>query len=236
MTRTQKGFKQQSVQKNGLSIGKPTAKNSPQNRMAKSWDAGKSLFASGAAGTGKTYMAIWLALNELQRDNSLKLLIIRSIVPSRDVGFLPGTVTEKYQPYITPYAETVNKLYGRGDAWQILSQHGRVGFDSTSFLRGTTLDNTIVILDEVQNLSPKEVHTAMTRVGENSRVILCGDRRQTDLRVADSGYSFAIDVANTMDEIDIVEFEKEHVLRSGFVRSWCDGAEMFERKYPKIYS
>src|SRR5690606_6797494 len=109
-----------------------------------------------------------------------KIVLVRSVVPSREMGFLPGSIKDKTRAYEDPYYEIVGDLFGRGDAYDILKQKGLIQFTTTSFLRGTTFNDAIVIADEIQNMTFPELHTIMTRLGNNSKIIMCGDFRQTD--------------------------------------------------------
>lgn len=135
----------------------------------------------GYAGTAKTSTALYGALSELENKNYNKVILIRSAVQTRDIGHLPGTAEEKAQVYEKPFATIVNSLYGRGDAYGILRKTGIIDFELTSFLRGETFDNSIVIVDEAQNMTASELSTVVTRLGINSKLIICGDIVQRDL-------------------------------------------------------
>ena len=151
----------------------------------------------GCAGTGKTFLALHLALREVCDGTKNKVIVLRSAVPTRDIGFLPGNAAEKLSAYEGPYAPLVNSLFGRDDAYGILQQHKAISFDSTSFLRGTTLDNCVVVVDEVQNCNLHEINTIMTRVGENCRVIICGDGKQSDLKGGSATVNFVCNMAKS---------------------------------------
>ena len=153
-----------------------------QSRVFEAWDKGYHLVNHGYAGTGKTFLSVYLALNEiLTEERFKKLTIIRSVVPSRDMGFLPGSQKEKAEVYERPYQEICDDLFGRGDGYKLLKLKRLVDFETTSFLRGTTFNDQIIIVDEINNMTFHELDTTMTRVGENCRIIFCGDYRQTDL-------------------------------------------------------
>ena len=147
------------------------------------WDAyygGANLMLHGYAGTGKTFLSSYLAINDvLTSDIYKKVVIIRSVVPSRDMGFLPGTEKQKAEVYEQPYQEICDDLFGRGDGYRILKIKGLVEFTTTSFLRGTTFNDSIIIVDECENMTFSEIDTVMTRIGNNSRIIFSGDYRQT---------------------------------------------------------
>jgi phosphate starvation-inducible protein PhoH len=190
------------------------------------------LLLHGYAGTGKTYISLYLSLKELltgkvKRD---KITIIRSVVQSRDMGFLPGSVSEKSLMYETPYEMICSDLFGRGDAYSILKQKGIVDFTTTSFLRGMTFDNAIILVDEIQNMSFQELDTIITRTGDNSRVIFCGDYRQTDLTndQEKKGLGFFLDIIKDIKDIRCVDFDKQDIVRSGLVKEYI--LKKFERQ------
>ena len=190
------------------------------------WDDGFNLMLHGMAGTGKTFLALYFSLSEIFEQNSYynKLFIIRSVVPSRDMGFLPGSQKEKMKVYEGPYYDICNKLFQRGDAYEILKQRNQVEFMSTSFLRGETFDDCILVVDEVQNMSDQELHTVMTRVGENCRIIFCGDVKQDDLTSEryneHSGLANFMKIIDRMKEFKFVEFEANDIVRSALVKSY----------------
>lgn len=200
------------------------------------FENGHDMLLHGYPGTGKSFISLYLALRELRIGTDLltvdneydKITIIRSAVPSRDLGFLPGNEEEKSRAYEEPYENIVCQLYNRGDAYKILRRHGRIEFMTTSFLRGLTLDNTILILDEGQNCTIAELHTVLTRVGENTRVIICGDMGQNDLvykRTEVSGLLETMRVLKKMDRVRFVEFDSDDIVRSGFVRDYIMAKE-----------
>jgi phosphate starvation-inducible protein PhoH len=191
-----------------------------------SWDDGYNLMLHGIAGTGKTFLGLYFAIKEVTKANSKykKVFIVRSTVPGRDQGFLPGSQKQKEAVYEEPYYDIATKLFGRGDAYQILKQKQLVQFVSTSYLRGCTFEDCIIVVDEVQNMSDQELHTVMTRVGENSRIIFCGDVKQDDLtserKKEVSGLRNFMRVINNMREFDFVEFQIADIVRSRLVKSY----------------
>jgi phosphate starvation-inducible protein PhoH len=186
----------------------------------------------GVAGTGKTYIALYKALEEvMDRNNPFnKVTIIRSSVQSRDMGFLPGDVDEKMDVYVQPYRQICSDLFKRRDAWDRLQEQSHIEFVSTSFIRGTTFANSIIIVDEVQNLNFEELDTVITRVGHNSKIIFCGDYRQTDLRKKDdkSGILKFFDIAALMKEFTRIEFHIEDIVRSSLVKNYIIAKTQFE--------
>jgi len=145
-------------------------------------------------------------------------------VPTRDIGFLPGSQKDKMKVYEAPYYDIASKLFNRGDAYEILKQRNQVEFISTSFLRGSTFDDCILVVDEVQNMSDQELHTVMTRVGENCRIIFCGDVKQDDLtserKKEMSGLRIFMRIIERMKEFKFVEFQPADIVRSALVKAY----------------
>lgn len=197
-----------------------------QSRAFKAWDESKHLMLHGIAGTGKTFLAFYFALTTvLDKSNDYeKVFIIRSVVPSRDMGFLPGSNREKMKVYEGPYYSICEKLFDRKSAYDILKQRDNVEFVSTSFLRGETFENCIIIVDECQNMDDMELHTVMTRIGENCKIIFCGDVKQDDLtseRFSErSGLSKFMGIIRNMKEFKFIEFFAEDIVRSDLVKSY----------------
>ncbi len=179
----------------------------------------------GVAGTGKTFCALYKALEEvLDKSNPFnKIIIVRSAVQSREMGHLPGDVDEKMEIYQQPYVQICHTLFDRKDAYARLNEQGYIEFISTSFIRGMSFDDAIIIVDEMQNLTFEEIDTVMTRVGYRSKIIWCGDYRQTDLnkRKNDmSGILKFFDIAHHMSAFTRIEFTPEDIVRSSLVRDY----------------
>jgi predicted ribonuclease YlaK len=188
------------------------------------------LVAYGCAGTGKTFITLYNALRDVldERTPYEKIYIVRSLVATREIGFLPGDHEDKSSLYQIPYKNMVKymfelpteadfeMLYGN------LKTQGTISFWSTSFIRGTTLDNSIIIVDEFQNLNFHELDSIITRVGENSKIMFCGDATQSDLIKTNekNGIIDFMKVLRVMPSIDIVEFGVEDIVRSGFVKEY----------------
>ena len=211
----------------GFSISKDIQPMTDNQSVAfDSWDDGANLMLHGIAGTGKTFLGLYFSLKEVMSKNThyKKVFIIRSVVPTRDIGFLPGSQKDKMKVYEAPYYDIASKLFQRGDAYEILKQRNNVEFISTSFLRGSTFDDCIIIVDEVQNMSDQELHTVMTRVGENCRIIFCGDVKQDDLtserKKEMSGLRSFMGIIKKMKEFDFIEFDASDIVRSRLVKSY----------------
>jgi len=194
-----------------------------QEDTFESWYNGQNLLLHGVAGTGKTFISLYLALEEILRRNYYKkVIIIRSVVPSRDMGFLPGNAQEKARIYEEPYREICDDLFGRGDGYDILRMKHMVEFTTTSFLRGMTFKDAIVIVDECQNMIMQELDTVITRMGDNSRIVFCGDFRQADLKTdrEKSGLHTFMTILNDIKSFDRIEFGTDDIVRSGVVKDY----------------
>lgn len=190
-----------------------------QKQFFEAWEDDYNIIASGFAGTGKTFIATYLALRSLFNSEQREIIFVRSTVSTREVGFLPGTLEEKVAPYFAIYADHVNEICASGTAWDSLLHRGSIRTESTSFVRGTTWNNAIVIVDESQNLTRHELYSVLTRLGHNSRVIVIGDARQTDL-LKGSSSAYLLKLADKMpDDFDVVTFTAQDIVRSDFCRA-----------------
>lgn len=178
----------------------------------------------GVAGTGKTFIALYKAIEEvLDKSNPFsKIIVVRSAVQSREIGHLPGDIDEKMEIYQQPYRQICETLFGRKDAYQRLCEQGHIEFVSTSFIRGMSFDDCIIIVDEMQNMSFEELDTVMTRVGYRSKIIFCGDYRQTDLKKGNdkSGLFKFFDIAHHMGAFTRIEFTPADIVRSSLVKDY----------------
>lgn len=186
--------------------------------QVKAFESKKNLILHGLAGTGKTFISSYLAYDDMSKGVYDKLVIIRSAVPTRDMGFLPGTEKEKASVYEEPYKDIANELFQRGDAYGIMKQKNLVEFMTTSFIRGITLRDAVIIIDECQNMSFHELDSIITRMGENCRVIFCGDFRQADLK--QNGMKDFMQILKRMELFDFIDFQVEDIVRSDFVKSY----------------
>ena len=215
-----------------LKLREISPKTTNQERVFKDFTNGKNLLIHGLPGTGKSFISLYLALREIEQYKSYQnITIIRSVVPSRDMGFLPGSIIEKSRIYEMPYEAICIELYGRGDAYGILKNKNIIDFQTSSFLRGITLSNTIVIVDECQNMTYQELSTIITRVGSNSKIIFCGDYRQTDLKYDNerSGVLYFMKILGTMNKyFSCIEFDEEDIVRSGLVKDFIIKKSRFD--------
>lgn len=211
-------------------------KTAKQEDLFDSYYSGKKVIANiGSAGTGKTFVSLFLALKDVMNSSTVydKIIVVRSAVQTRDQGFMPGTLQEKEAYYEGPYVDALTELFGRGDAYQVMKAKKTINFMSSSFVRGLTWDKAIIIVDECQSMTLHELESIITRLGENSRVIFCGDTRQDDLatkknRLDVSGLSSFLKVVRKMDSSDVIEFTTDDIVRSGVVREYLVAKEQME--------
>ena len=183
----------------------------------------------GSAGAGKTLLALYLAFISYTRGEAEGVTIVRSSVPKRDPGALPGTLEQKQAPYEAPYRSLLHFLFGRASTYDDMKEAGVIEYKSTSYLRGTTIDNRIILVEEAQNLDFDEIDSVLTRAGTGSRVILTGDTlRQCDLKHFEvSGIQILQQVKDKLEGMTIVEFGPQDCVRSGFAKSWLLATEEF---------
>ena len=189
----------------------------------RAFESDKNLVLHGCAGTGKTFISCYLAFDDMTKNQYEKLVIIRSAVPTRDIGFLPGTEKEKSSVYEEPYYDISIDLFERGDAYQILKTKRLVHFMTTSYIRGITLRDAVILIDECQNMTFHELDSIITRVGENCRVIFCGDFSHSDLK--QNGMKEFFEILVSMNRFDFIEFGVEDIVRSGFVKEYIIAKE-----------
>ena len=201
-----------------------------QEKVFEAYAEEKNLFLYGAAGTGKTFVSLYLALKDVMNERTPyeKVYMVRSLVSTREIGFLPGDHEDKSSLYQIPYKNMVKYMFEMPDdasfetLYGNLKNQGTVSFWSTSFIRGTTLDNCIIIVDESQNLNFHELDSIITRVGQDAKIIFCGDVQQTDLVKTNekNGVLNFMSILNTMDEFSMIEFGIADIVRSGLIRSY----------------
>jgi phosphate starvation-inducible PhoH-like protein len=201
-----------------------------QKRLFESYNDGKHIVAYGCAGTGKTFITLYNALQDVLDEQSPyeKIYLVRSLVATREIGFLPGTHDDKADIYQIPYKNMVKYMFQMPSDSEFEMLYGNlksqetIKFWSTSFLRGTTLDNAIIIVDEFQNLNFHELDSIITRVGENTKICFCGDASQSDLQKTNerNGIVDFMTVLRKMPSFDIIEFGVDDIVRSGLVKEY----------------
>ena len=201
-----------------------------QKNVFETWKQGKNQFLFGCAGTGKTFISLYLAMQDVLNLQTKyeKVILVRSLIPTREIGFLPGDEEDKAALYQVPYQNMVQFMFEMPNEqafnglYDKLKVQGTLFFLSTSFLRGLTFDNTIVIVDECQNLNFHELDTIITRVGQDSKIVFCGDFDQTDLQKTNekNGLHDFLRILEEMEEFNCTEFTIGDIVRSGFVRSY----------------
>lgn len=224
------------VTQNRLSLKRLSPITETQAELFDLYGEDISLGAIGTAGTGKTMCALYLALNDVINEKVYdKIVIVRTAVQTRDQGFMPGTLDEKMAYYEGPYIDIVEELFSKKGAYKALKEKGKIVFMSSSFVRGLTFDNSVIIFDECQNANEQELRSVITRVGKNSKLILCGDTKQDDLEAGKnkndkSGLAKILDILEGVDDFELVKFGVEDVVRSGFVKEFILAEERLYSK------
>ena len=220
--------KQTDITYNQLSNVKPVTDS--QKLVFESWKQGLNQFLFGCAGTGKTFISLYLALQDVLKNDTPydKVIVVRSLIPTREIGFLPGDEEDKAALYQVPYSNMMQFMFEQPNEqafsmlYDRLKAQGSFYFLSTSFLRGLTFDNSIIIVDECQNLNFHELDTIITRVGQDSKIVFCGDFGQSDLTRLNekNGLMNFLQILQEMNEFNCTEFDIGDIVRSGFVRSY----------------
>jgi len=201
-----------------------------QKLVFNSYKKGDNQFLYGCAGTGKTFISLYLAMQEVLRSDTPydRVVMVRSLIPTREIGFLPGDEEDKAALYQVPYSNMVQFMFKQPNEqafsmlYDRIKSQGSFYFLSTSFLRGLTFDNSIIIVDECQNLNFHELDTIVTRVGQDSKIMFCGDFMQTDLSKLNerNGLYDFLRILEEMNEFNCTEFNIGDIVRSGFVRNY----------------
>ena len=220
--------KQKEITFNQLTNIKPVTDS--QKVVFDSWKQGQNQFLYGCAGTGKTFISLYLALSEVLKNETPydKVIMVRALIPTREIGFLPGDEEDKSALYQVPYSNMMQFMFEQPNEqafsmlYDRIKQQGSFYFLSTSFLRGLTFDNSIIIVDECQNLNFHELDTIVTRVGQDSKIIFCGDFGQSDLSKLNerNGLMDFLQILHEMEEFNCIEFNIGDIVRSGFVRNY----------------
>lgn len=208
-----------------------------QSKLEELYKQNYNIICDGVAGVGKTFCILNLALEELLKNDSIyeKIVIVRSAVSTRDIGFLPGTEEEKMAVFEKPYESIFKEIFTKKDvnAYKALKKNNQVEFLSTSHIRGITLNNTLIVVDEVENLNFHEIDSVLTRVGRNSKIFLCGDYGQTDLIKSNhdkTGILTLKEIAKNIDSMDTISFDENDIVRSGFVKDYYLAKIKYERE------
>ena len=220
--------KQKEITYNQLNQIKPVTDS--QKLVFDTWKQGQNQFLYGCAGTGKTFISLYLALSEVLKNETPydKVIMVRSLIPTREIGFLPGDEEDKSALYQVPYSNMMQFMFEQPNEqafsmlYDRIKQQGSFYFLSTSFLRGLTFDNSIIIVDECQNLNFHELDTIVTRVGQDSKIMFCGDFSQSDLSKLNerNGLMDFLQILHEMKEFNCTEFNIGDIVRSGFVRNY----------------
>ena len=220
--------KQKEITYNQLNQIKPVTDS--QKLVFDTWKQGQNQFLFGCAGTGKTFVSLYLALSEVLKNETPydKVIMVRSLIPTREIGFLPGDEEDKAALYQVPYSNMMQFMFEQPNEQAFETLYNRIKaqgsyyFLSTSFLRGLTFDNSIIIVDECQNLNFHELDTIVTRVGQDSKIMFCGDFGQSDLSKLNerNGLMDFLQILHEMEEFNCTEFNIGDIVRSGFVRNY----------------
>ena len=227
------------VESNDLVTIKPITDN--QKLVFDAYKEGKNGFFFGCAGTGKTFVTLYQSLQDVLKQGTGydKVVIVRSLIPTREIGFLPGDEEDKAALYQVPYQNMVQFMFKQPNEdafkglYDSLKRQGSLYFLSTSFLRGLTFDNSIIIVDECQNMNDMEINSIITRVGHSSKILFCGDFRQTDLykRGDLSGLQKFMVIAENMPSFRTLEFDTDDIVRSDLVKEYLMARMSYEEEY-----
>jgi len=231
--RVQKENQEAVKEKFNFTLRRITPLTDNQRLTFDNYESNKHLLLIGTAGTGKSFLSIYLGMQDIMEEQThKKMVIIRSVVPTRDMGFLPGNNKEKSKVYEAPYYSIFSEIFGRGDAYEYLKNKNVVEFMTTSFVRGITLNNCIIVVDEIQNMTANELHSVFTRIGKNCRVVFAGDIKQNDLsgKREQSGFKDFFKVLDEMRDFSTIEFTREDIVRSDLVKSYIIAREKLEEK------
>ena len=196
-----------------------------QIRTFEAFNEDKHLMMHGCAGTGKTFIMLYLAMKAVlsRQVDQQKVYIVRSMLPTRDIGFLPGSQEEKTSVYTEPYYSLFDEMFPDVEnPYELAKYQDIVEFVPTSYIRGVTLRDAFIIVDECQNLNFHELDTIITRVGDNSRIFFCGDFMQTDLKnnAEQRGLIQFMDIIKNMKSFETIDFTEEDIVRSGLVKEY----------------
>lgn len=195
-------------------------KTDTQSDVFDSLDENQNLVLLGKAGCGKSFLAIYDGLKTIEEGKARKLVIVRAPVATHDIGHLPGDLAMKGSVYEEPYEAIVNELFKRGDAYGLLKKHDIIEFKLSAYIRGITIDNAVIVFDEIQNAKLGEAISVITRVGKGTKIHFCGDIAQTDLKKHERQIDKFLYILDNMREFDTHYFAIEDIVRSGLVKSF----------------
>jgi phosphate starvation-inducible protein PhoH len=200
-----------------------------QSEVWKAWSKKYHLVLDGSPGTGKTFCALYLALKEIFSGDKRQIVIVRSPCATEDVGFMPGSLAEKDAVLTSPYVSIINEMFNSSQAWNTLVSNNTIKFVTTAYIRGITLSNSFIIIDEMQNMNFHSLDSIITRVGQNSRVIFCGDYNQSDLKFDRdrSGLLKFLEITDQLKFFKKVTFTWKDCIRSGLVRDYLMTKDLF---------
>lgn len=219
---TDYNFNQKKFTTHDMKSIQPMTRN--QERFYKMWDEGYNIFASGVYGTGKSFNALNLALRTILDVDTpqSKLIIMKNTIQSRSQGFLPGTIEEKVEPFTIPYINIFDEIFKKKNQYKFMEEANILEFHSSSFVRGNTFNDAVIIIDEIQNFNYTEAISCLSRVGTNSRVMVLGDGKyQNDLQYNKfdvSGFNDIYKISTMIPSFRNVDFGIEDIVRSGFCR------------------
>jgi len=223
-------MKNNTYKKLGLKLSKIKPLTKVQGKFFDNYSSGKSQLLMGSAGTGKTFLSLFKAFEDLKNnpEEFRQVVIVRSAVATRDIGHLPGTLEEKQAIYELPYKSICTELFRNPTAYESLIESGVVKFMLTSYVRGITLDNSIIIVDEFQNLSAHEADSIITRLGKFSKILFCGDMYQTDFtKNNEKDIDKFIKVVEGMDDwFDINTFQVDDIVRGKLVKAYIKAKDL----------
>lgn len=231
--KAKKNIKVSRQQTPALRIENIIPKTKTQQKVFSAYEKGLNLFLTGSAGSGKSFIAMYLALSEILSGKSQykQIVIVRSSTPAKNIGFLPGSESEKMAVYEAPYIGICEKLFNRKDAYNLLKQKEIIKFSSTSFNRGITLDESIVIVDEFQNSQWTENYSIITRLSDTSKIIFCGDFKQSDLVWDDQldGVIKFMKIMKKVDMVSFIEFNADDIVRGKLVKQFVIACEDYNK-------
>lgn len=204
-------------------------RNDAQRELLSALQSHDQTVTLGPAGTGKTYVPTAYAINQLMSGEVDQIVLIKPATTSgEDHGFLPGDVNEKMAPFVASFMDVLNDRMTRSGAEKAIRE-GKVVIEPIAYLRGRTLSNAFILVDEAQNATLSQLKLILTRVGDGSQLVIGGDTSQSDLKPGQSGLQNIVDMIDDQDlDVPIIEFDEEDVVRSHICRVWTEAFRRFE--------